>query len=199
MTWASAKSAVMSILTERFPVKSFEEALEDFKNFSSAHAEAVKNSPGKYDEHVRSQLIARTATLNNTALSVNVSSALTMGFQIKAVESCCAMKFLYSFSVDAKTPEAEKAVDEILNIYFKEMGPMLTSRRLIINMVEQRGTRHMDPFEVVEAVADPKIVFKPLWNYFHKYHKVNTMLMPNKNTGNIIHHMEVLFDPKFFN
>lgn len=123
-------------------------------------------------------------------------------FQMGLTSCCCAMSFMYNFSIltDYGATFSEEELDKILTAVFRDLNQygMLSSRRLILNMVET-GRKCADPLTVMEPIEDPTINYKPFWTYFHKRAaKVNTMLMPNANTGRIIHHMEVLFDPSFF-
>lgn len=124
-------------------------------------------------------------------------------FTVGSTPACCAMAFMHNFIIvnDPMWPGVnEEELDKILTAAFRDLNQygMLSSRRVILNMVET-GRSGYDPLMVVTPVENPTINYKPFWTYFHKHAaKVNTMLMPNANTGRIIHHMEVLFDPSFF-
>lgn len=121
-------------------------------------------------------------------------------FRLNTTPACCAMSFMHSFIVMEPNPFTEEEFNKILTAAFQDFNQngMLSSRRIILNMVEC-GRKSSDPLKVMEPIDNPVIKYKPYWTYFHKNAaKVNTMLMPNSNTGNIIHHMEVLFDPSFF-
>lgn len=130
-------------------------------------------------------------------LRINGYSTL-MKFSLKGVETCCAMSFLYGFSVHERIPQ--EIVDFVLTTVLRKMYQIryyLTSDRLIINMVG-KNEKLYDPLATARIVDDPTVDYKPYWTYFQKHAaRVNTMLMPNKNTGRIIHHMEVLFTPEF--
>lgn len=122
-----------------------------------------------------------------------------MCFYIKPVESCCAMSFLYAFTVRDGVPQG--VVDAVLKAVLtagKKLGLCCSSNRLIVNMVE-RDRRHVDPLEEIKPIENPNIDYKQYWDSFHNNAaRVNTMLMPNMNTGKIIHHMEVLYSPEYF-
>lgn len=123
---------------------------------------------------------------------------MLLHMKFKPVEKCCAMCFLYHFSVGPNmSPELVKTlVDGFLA---NANGWMwFSSRRLIINMVEMRGGCS-DPLVDVVPITTPRMYHRPLFDYFHQNAaRVNTMLMSNPNTGNVIHHMEVLFDKDYF-
>lgn len=140
-----------------------------------------------------------TSSHNQTISLLSHNGGALIRFYIKPVDACCAMSFLYSFIVVPNMPQA--VVDAILKAVLtasKLKGLCLSSNRLIVNMVES-GRPNSDPLAIVLPIESPQIVYKQFWTSFHNNAaRVNTMLMPNGNTGKIIHHMEVLFSQDYF-
>lgn len=122
---------------------------------------------------------------------------LVLSASVRGVEACCAMSFFHTFSVWEHLHEAEvKILMDAIIRQIREDG-FLSGQRLIVNMV-QNGASYQDPLSRPTVHAEPDMKYKPLWTYFHKNAaRVNTMLMPNPNTGRVIHHMEVIFTPEF--
>lgn len=148
-------------------------------------------------------------TINGTNLTVHVVTAPARDYgtaqqvklTIKPTEACCALNFCHTFAVTDNCDE--KLVKLVCDFIFARMPQFIgagANNRVMVNMVEKRPTPIKDPLAVVVPVENPEIIYKPLWNYLHQNcARVNTMLMPNHNTGRIIHHMECIFAPDYFN
>lgn len=154
-------------------------------------------------------LVFKTSSMVDGGVFVELGIAgLTslLAFTISPYPACCGIRMLHTFRVKDSFPPA--ILEEILNTFFANLNEAYLGkcRRLEIVMVEgrpgfatslQRGLqgyiekKHLD--DNIRPVADPQISYKPLWDYFNKNaHKVNTRLMLNLNTGNILHNMEVI-------
>lgn len=151
---------------------------------------------------VRAKVTGDTSTYQTDIFAEVVNSqgnciSTILRCYVKPVESCCAMSFLFSFTTVTGASEVVTLVMTQALRAIRRSGYGLSSNRLIVNMVEQVGG-HKDPLEVVKASENPVMMYQEFYQFFQKYAaKVNVMLMPNRNTGRIIHHMEVLFDDKF--
>lgn len=127
-------------------------------------------------------------------VSVGYHGITLLRFYLQGVNACCAMSFFHSFIVG---PNVDKAwLKEVMDATVKAQPDLVggtINKRWIVNMVES-GRSSNDPMQQMEPTEKPVIKYPELWEYFHTNAKrVNTMLMPNANTSNIIHHMEVLF------
>lgn len=129
--------------------------------------------------------------------------ATLLQFTLEYYPSCCGNRLFHTFKVSHHF--SQEQLDEIMNTFFNEnkLNDKVESshflgkaNRIEVMMVESRtATYHnRDIMQDIEPVDDPKIMYKELWNFFHKYGKrVRTRLELNPNTGNVLHNMEVLF------
>jgi hypothetical protein len=188
-----------AIIAEYYP----EDCREILAAQSTIWRERIQKDASRWKDYFVRPAVFVTDELGTGNMSIIVSATglghiLTMHF--KSVEKCCAMCFAYNFTVAPNiNPELlKKLMDEFLKGRSNSIWTWFTSRRLIINMVEQRAGNHFDPMTEVVPVENPKVNYQPLFDYFHQNARVRTMLMPNHNNGNIIHHMEVVFPSDYF-
>lgn len=165
--------------------------------------EKYKNVAG-YEGYFAAPKVQLTSNNGNLTLSVHHAVlGYLVGCSLKPVESCCGMTFLYAFRTGQPKLVPDEWFKKVMDAFFLNAldWSFFSSRRVIVNMVES-GRSIYDPQKVVGPRDDGRdaiIAYPQFYNYFHKNAaKVNTMLMPNKNTGNVIHHMEVLFDNDYF-
>jgi hypothetical protein len=131
--------------------------------------------------------------------------AYVLKFTISLYPACCGIAMFHHFSVD-ESRLTQQEVDSIMEAFVNENKYRASDdtayfagrcNRLEVIMVETRdGLDHRttDPDIELEPVENPIMRYKPLWNFFHKYaRKVRTRLQYNKNSGNVLHNMEVLF------
>ncbi len=116
-------------------------------------------------------------------------------FYVDSVAACCAMSFIHSFLCHVPLVLPQEKFDVLMAAILDQLRAdydLPKSHRYILNMVEQRGGG-VNPVEVVQPVPAPMMKYPQFYHYFHKHSKkVSTMLMRNENTGNVIHHMEVI-------
>jgi hypothetical protein len=115
-------------------------------------------------------------------------------FTLSYYPACCGSMLFHSFAVN-EDKVLQEQLDEIMDTFFKEnLDNLRGSGRIEVMMVERRRDAERDPLADPQPVGNPKITYKTLWNFFHKYAKrVRTRLEVNKNTGNVLHNMEVIF------
>jgi hypothetical protein len=136
-----------------------------------------------------------------------------ISFVLEPYPACCAILQLHHFRVNDNLNQfTQEKFHTIMDAMMKELPPEIghwSSRRLVVMMKESRkeyalsyddeeDDRQEHQFEVISPIAKPAMGYPWFFEYFHKQKKVNTRLMWNANTGNIIHDMEVLFDPEEF-
>lgn len=139
-----------------------------------------------------------------TQIVIGHPSYPLMRFTVEYYPACCGIRMFHTFSVNTRVTQEQ--VDALLSAFFTEnkygydekyINRQLLgkSNRIEVIMVEHRslpGRLQVADAEL-EAVDDPHIDYKVLWNFFHKFaKKVNTRLMYNSNSGNILHNMEVV-------
>lgn len=175
---------------------------------SSLRSDVVAYSKdSRYDQYLKDLSNDATASVTydpdtgDISVSVDLQCLGTvLRFYIKPVESCCAMSFLYGFMLNTKLPQ--ELIDKLMVAAMQSVKSCcMSSNRLIVNMVETSQSIK-DPLAVPKVLTEETgltLNYQPLWKFFQTHAaRVNTMLMPNKNTGRIIHHMEVLVDDSFF-
>ncbi len=204
MTYQKQESTWLKKLVDQF----YPEAFEDRKKFLQERRANFNLG----SESVKASLTAGAVVLFQREITTgdlyfDIQLPLmnhVLRFTVSHVKACCGMSFLHSFLVAPKEwlkPEELKLLMNGIIKFSQNHHHMPGSSRLMVNMVEQTQSRRTrDIFASVgPPEEDPVILYRPLWDYFHQNAtKVNTMYMPNHNTGNIIHHMEVLFDDSFF-
>ena len=126
--------------------------------------------------------------------------------KLKHTEACCAVDFLYSFTYSGADASMVKLALDFFLARADHYLPGHKNYRFMVNMVEKRSSlasKIVDPkghLLEVEPIEKPIMKYPLIWEYFHKNAaRVNTRLMPNVNTGNIIHNMECIFAPDYFN
>lgn len=137
----------------------------------------------------------------STPCSVNVMGVPVLHFTHSHYPACCGIQMIHTFNVlpQTLTPELEELLTDIFKAFTDYRNS--TARRYEVVMVEVPPYEHVQ--EAVRrdpnlydwpVVKNPNMCHKPLWEFFHKTaKKVNTRLMYNKNSGNLLHNMEVLF------
>jgi hypothetical protein len=123
-----------------------------------------------------------------------------LSFSIAIYPHCCGMMQLNGFSHNMTNysceiisqDEMEELMGEFVKIY--RAGDDYQLVRIIMNMVERRGSMGRDDLREVEPVEKPDIQYPAFWTWAHKQKRVRDMLMVNGNSGNILHHMEVILN-----
>lgn len=162
---------------------------------------AKRVAAGTYREYMKRPTVSGNI-LGDPTMDISIKQPALghiLSAKFKTVEKCCAMCFLYDFYVYKLDPNLLK---ELMDAFLGNATKWtwFSSRRLIVNMVERRSQRTVeDALDVVVPSENPNMAYKPLWDYFHQNARVQTILMPNNNGGNIIHHMEVVFPVNYFN
>lgn len=140
---------------------------------------------------ISSEAGGRYLSVRHQALGLNISC------YVKPVEACCGMAFLHTFNVSLNNMLSQEQFEQLMDCFLGYIATHITStveQRIMVNMIETSG-KYKDPLADMSEhkVNEDMIMFKPLWDYLHKNsQKVNVQYMPNKNTGNVILHMEVL-------
>lgn len=119
-------------------------------------------------------------------------------FSISTYPHCCGMMQLNGFSHNLayreheilSQEEMEQVMAAFVEIYRTEGDHRLV--RVMMNMVERRPFVGRDDMREVEPVKDPYIQYSAFWKWAHNQRRVRDMLMVNGNSGNILHHMEVI-------
>lgn len=135
----------------------------------------------------------------NRAYSIQIRSGKkSLRLCLERDPKCCGIGYIHTFSTAGFTQEVfEILLDAVLS-YNSNEWQMDASRnhRLIINMIEtgSQSRRSFIPTEHYDPLPDQEMMYNEFYVYFKKKcKKINEMLMPNANSGNIIHHMELLF------
>lgn len=149
-------------------------------------------------------IIEFSIDINNYSLLVSLTVARenALAFYLEPYPACCAIQMFHHFQCST-TYVTEENLHKILDIIFQNVAPKIghwASRRLQVMMVS-RNPKFEDEqkdhqFGEVTASLEPN--YPELYRYFKKQKKCNETLMWNKNTGNIIHELEVLFDTEKF-
>lgn len=122
-----------------------------------------------------------------------------LGFSLSIYPHCCGMMQLNGFSHCLEyrqlpiinQEEMEELMGQFINIY--RTGDDYRLVRIMMNMVEAgRGSQGRNDLKEVKPIENPEILYKGFWTWAHKQTRVRDMLMVNGNSGNILHHMEVI-------
>lgn len=124
-------------------------------------------------------------------VTVQVTNNPVVSFYLMNYPACCGAKMIHHFACGVFTVEQLEPILDRLIYELRDHGYLRTEERVIVMMVETgRGVHTIDA--EVQPVANPEMMYKPLWEYFHRQRKVNTRLMYNVNSGNVLHDMEVI-------
>lgn len=120
-------------------------------------------------------------------------------FSLSIYPHCCGMMQLNGFAHNLEyykyhlitQDEMEELMGQFIEIYRTRGDYRLV--RIMMNMVEVRkGSRVKNDLKEVAPIENPEMVYPGFWTWAHKQARVRDMLMMNGNTGNILHHMEVI-------
>jgi hypothetical protein len=145
-----------------------------------------------------------TVEAQNPAFSVSLvdergcNYMTVLHFSLAIYPHCCGMMQLNGFRHDLTCSthllitqeELEELMGEFVKIYRSRGDYRLV--RIIMNMVERRGSMGRNDLKEVEPIENPDIQYPGFWTWAHKQARVRDMLMVNGNSGNILHHMEVI-------
>lgn len=166
---------------------------DDYEYYKETYANSGANLLAKWQNAVS---ISPTTAGYQLTIVYNTNQMVTLC--LDKTPACCGMAFIHSFIIKSTIREQDLKyfMDTLLAWAKKNISG--ANSRFIVNMVETRrtpaGDGFLDPMEELTTIDDPQIQYKPLWNYLHtNAQAVRTSLMPNRNTGNIIHHMECIF------
>jgi hypothetical protein len=120
-----------------------------------------------------------------------------LSFAFSSYPACCGITMFHHFNTNCKEENQElfdKVFKAIMQGYSQAEDIKEGSGRIETVMVEPtpkvKGNYMVDPQEPVE---NPTIKYPQFYKYWHKYaRKVNTRLMYNKNSGNMLHNMEII-------
>lgn len=165
----------------------------------SSDLEYYKDHPATFDQDYGARAtITTNAGSRGSRFDVRVGRS-RLYFNVESDPVCCGVGYIYGFATQNFPDEQIKIIMDYCLRYTSEQlgyGGGLKNRRFLINMVETRRNATRDPSATVEPVEAPHMIYSQLYEYFIKNAtKVSTMLMPNANSGNIIHHMELVFPP----
>lgn len=177
--------------------KTYEEAINQFGLTTELLDDQYKKLY-PFGVHVR-------ASTDGVTVSIGFKDyTMFIEFSLYYYPSYCGSRLFHTFKVDPRVTQEQ--LDEIMKTFIEEnrydnwattssqfLG---RSNRIEVIMVEPRAeirSGNRDPLQDVQPVENPKIVYQPFWNFFHKYAKrVRTRLEVNSNTGNVLHNMEVI-------
>jgi hypothetical protein len=124
-----------------------------------------------------------------------------LSFSLADYPHCCGMRQLNGFSTTLDygshniltQGEMETLVDGLINIYRTNGDYKCT--RIIMNMVEYRSLKdRRNELAEVLPIDEPSMAYPAFWKWAHKQQRVRDMLMVNGNSGNILHHMEIILN-----
>lgn len=119
-------------------------------------------------------------------------------FEIETYPYCCGMKQLNGFSyseIVGLADIAEELIHTFISACVQTLRAMdwMTSRRLILNMVENGRRSREDPVTYdPQPIENPSIQFPRFFTWAKKQPRFRESLMYNANSNNIIHHIEVI-------
>jgi len=138
-------------------------------------------------------------------------------FYINPFPGCCTMMQLHSFSVNEGIITQEQFniyLETVLKLILPTTMHFATGRLMVamvqsmhgVSVVTPEGKKLTQDNRIDYAVtgtqpvplAEKPIQYSYFYNYFQLQKKVNTTLMYNQNTGNIVHLLEVIFDRSKF-
>jgi hypothetical protein len=132
-----------------------------------------------------------------TGSGIEASNALK--FSIAAYPHCCGMHQLNGFVCQSNhvghevlsQDDVNQLMAGFISIYRTKGDHRLT--RLIMNMVEYRrlDDRRNELREVL-PIDNPEMAYPEFWRWAHTQQRVRDMLMVNGNSGNVLHHMEII-------
>lgn len=119
-------------------------------------------------------------------------------FEMESYPYCCGMKQLNGFSygeVTGLANVAEELIHTFISACVQTIRDMdwLTSRRLILNMIETGRRSREDPVTYdPQPIENPSMQFPRFFTWAKKQPRFRESLMYNANSSNIIHHIEVI-------
>lgn len=163
------------------------------------HLKPYENDPN-YAPNFAAPRVAFSAhafSINQSILGISISASY------KAVEACCGMGFLHTFQAHLGQHLSQEQYETLMDVFLNHCEGSVSStvgQRFMVNMIEMAGGGDHLADMSEHVVKEHRIDNYPLWEYLHKRaKKVNVSYMPNRNSGNVILHMEVLTQPNLFN
>ncbi len=134
----------------------------------------------------------------------NYTTFITFTYVYK-YPACCALSQIHTFSYSTGRGVDQEWFNALMTCILREHIELDRNKRIEIMMVEHRGGMEhlcnkykLDPESDLRVfdfpmVENPEMFYPMFYEFWHSYaKKVNTRLMYNCNTGNIIHNMEVI-------
>lgn len=136
-------------------------------------------------------------------IQLSWNSNRIFSFCLGPYPACCAMQMFYDFYIDNQSKMIPvENIGKILDLFFRNISPKVggwATRRIIAMMVSHgEMSTHINHQFDEKIVSDGRVNYFEYYDYFKKQKKCHEKLMWNQNTGNVIHELEVLFDPEQF-
>jgi hypothetical protein len=119
-------------------------------------------------------------------------------FELTQYPYCCGMRQMNGFSYTEMKTIDEKLMENLVHQFTSACvsAYLFTLRiqapRVMINFVEYRDPKGMISSDDIPSVENPKMAYPYFFTWAQKQKKFREMLMFNSNSGNIIHHAEVV-------
>jgi hypothetical protein len=127
--------------------------------------------------------------------NIGAGGSVTLKFTIGKYPVCCGVLMFYNFHINDGGKITDKMLDDLFNAILTigkrwAWGMYTNNRRLNVIMV-QVGGFVLNNDGTYSAGNNPVVAHNRLFKYFHTK-KVQTRLMYNKNSRNLLHDMEVV-------
>ncbi len=151
---------------------------------------------------------------NAVIYTLTVCGDTVIKFQFASYPACCGVNLFHTFYCKSGIPTdffndlMDCAMADVLCKYrgdHPQSAPRWACWRIQVMMIEPE--RHWTAeenalcnkdgqFMEIPVRKNPVIQYQPIYNWLHTKRKVVETLMFNLNSNNVIHNMEVMFDPK---